>query len=151
MKKDKFTIEIEPGTHKIIIRDSSGVEKELNSCLVSGGCPEGGDVFLFGWGHPRDVAASLAEGLSRSQGYEEREWWLSFIECLGKEMAVRTISSGEKLTLEKINKWTDPDQSRWAGYDSEDVLIDKKKSEDRKKAEEGFDKEAKDKGKETVH
>jgi hypothetical protein len=31
------------------------------------------------------------------------------------------------------------------------VLIDKKKSEDRKKAEEGFDKEAKDKGKETVH
>lgn len=105
---EEFTIKIKKGTHSVIIRDWNGVEKEFNSLIVSAGTPEGGKVFLFGWGHPKDAAIALGDGLALAQN---DDWYGSFIDCHTSDMALRSLPLGKTTTIDKLEKrWTEEDE-----------------------------------------
>jgi hypothetical protein len=116
-RKFTITIEVEGGTHNITVKDDGGNEKKCKSIVLAAGCAEGREIYTFAWGHPKEAAWALGEGLSQAQG---DDWWASFINCHCRDMALRTMPIGEPTTVENIKE-------RWDKEDIEHAVEEAKK------------------------
>jgi len=61
-RKFTITIEVDPETREITVRDDAGNERSLKSMMIFGGDAETGDVYLFGWGASADAAWAFKQG-----------------------------------------------------------------------------------------
>ncbi len=66
-KKFTVTIEVDPGTRKITIRDDAGNEQRLGSAIVFGGDEADGEFYLFGWGASADAAWAFKQGMLHAE------------------------------------------------------------------------------------
>lgn len=66
-RKFTITIEVDPGTRKITVRDDAGNERSLGSVMIFGGDAEAGDFYLFGWGASADAAWAFKQGFVRAE------------------------------------------------------------------------------------
>ncbi len=61
-RKFTITIEVDPETREVTVRDDAGNERSLRSMMIFGGDAEAGDVYLFGWGASADAAWAFKQG-----------------------------------------------------------------------------------------
>lgn len=66
-RKFTITIEVDPGTREITIRDDDGNERTLRSAMLFGGDAEAGEYYLFGWGASADAAWAFKQGFLHAE------------------------------------------------------------------------------------
>jgi len=104
-----ITITVKGGSHRVKIEDSAGNVKEGNGCVISVGDSHTQEVYTFAWGHPKDAAWSLGEGLARAQG---NPWWAGFISCHCRDMYMRSVGVEKTDPQEILERWNEEDQLR---------------------------------------
>lgn len=60
--KFRITVEVDPDTREITIRDDDGNERTIRSVILLGGDAERGAFYLFGWGSSADAAWAYKQG-----------------------------------------------------------------------------------------
>ncbi len=66
-RKFTITVEVDPDTREITVRDDAGNERSLKSLMIFGGDAEAGDLYLFGWGASADAAWAFRQGYIHSE------------------------------------------------------------------------------------
>lgn len=137
----KFKVELEIDDEKGVVkikddRDSSVKEFPGGIYLVAGD-GEAKVYYLLTFGSSADLGWAIAQ--SFNDGWKTpfiqrlfghlTQWINKFMTNVGEGYPLAELGS-------VANRWEEEDQTKWFGMDSEDVLVDKQKSEDRKKAEE---------------
>lgn len=134
MAKHRLVIEVDEESQSIKVTHD-GEEILLESVVIFGGDARSGQVFIKMYGASSDAAWSFGQGFRisrmRDAGKGIRNFFKQAVahcarivdpDCFRNEVGAEEI----------LNRWEDPDQSRWFDQDSEDVLDDKQISEGRK-------------------
>lgn len=105
----------------------------LESLALFGGSAETKEFFMKLFGASADMAWAYGQGFRIAHSPEGGPGLLNFYkQCAAHVCQIIDPNAFQNEALE--NTWEDPDQSRWFGQDSEDVLADKEKSEAKRKA-----------------
>jgi hypothetical protein len=103
-KKFAITIEVDPETREIKVRDDAGNERSLKSMMIFGGNAEAGDLYLFGWGASADAAWAFRQGFLHSEesgdpGYRNfyRQCACHFVEAACPDELRPDVDPGEVL------------------------------------------------------
>jgi hypothetical protein len=134
----KFKVELEIDDEKkcVTIKDSKdSIKKEFSGGVhLVAADGENKVYYLLSVGSSADLGWALAQGFN--DGWKNkfiRQLFGHFTQWINKFM-VNAGDGYELSSLESVaNRWEEEDQSKWATMDSEDVLIDKQKSEAKKK------------------
>jgi len=92
-KKFTITIEVDPETREITVRDDAGNERSLKSMMIFGGDAETGNVYLFGWGASADAAWAFQQGFLHADELGDPGYRNFYRQCACR--IVETISPGE--------------------------------------------------------
>ena len=138
MNKKKLNLAIEVDTENgfICVKTSDGEEIILQSLALFGGDAQANKAFIKMYGASADSAWSFAQGFKISRGEKAGKGIKNFFKqavahichIIDPNQFRREVGGAEM-----VNKWESTDQTKWGGWDSEDVLIDKAKSEAKKK------------------
>lgn len=131
-----LTIEIDEEGRTITVRHG-GQEYMLQSLALFGGDAKNQEVFIKMFGSSADAAWAYAQGYRIAHSDEGGPALNSFYkQCAAHICKIIDPNAfrNEVTAEEAVNKWECPDQTKWGGWDSEDVLADKEKSEAREKA-----------------
>lgn len=134
MGKTVITIEVDQENNTVTIK-SNGKEHIFESIALFAGDAKHKEVFIQMFGASADAAWTYAQGFIMAQE-DKRSSLCSFYKQCACHIAQAIDPMAFKNEVEAdalLNKWECTDQTKWAGWDSEDVLIDKQKSEDKKK------------------
>lgn len=141
MSKHTLTIEIDAEAKTIEVKhEEDGVINTvfLESLALFGGNAKTKEFFMKLFGASSDMAWAYGQGFRIAHSPEGGPGLINFY----KQCAAHLCNAIDPLAFqneigaaEAMNMWEDPDQSRWFGQDSEDVLADKEKSEAKRKAE----------------
>lgn len=134
MAKVNITIEIDDDNKTITIV-ADGKEYVLQSLVLFGGDAKNDKIFIKMFGASADAAWSYAQGFRIAQKQLDTALKSFYKQCAAHIAQIidpdifRNEVSADGIT----NKWESTDQAKWAGWDTEDVLVDKQISEAKKK------------------
>ena len=135
-KKLNLTIEVDRENNFICVKTSEGEEFILQSLALFGGDAQANKAFVQMYGASADAAWSFGQGFKMSRQEGAGKGIKNFFKQVVAHVCrildpnqFRQEVGGEEM----VNKWESTDQSKWGGWDSEDVLIDKAISEAKKK------------------
>lgn len=140
-KKMTITIEVEGGNPQAVIK-CNGEEYVVDGLALFAETADSKSAFTFFWNRPGPAARGVVRGISAAiqQG---NDWAAQFYRAVLKGFCLATgvtvdrtnhLSTEEALERwENPNMWDDANQRNWGYQDSEDVLVDKQKSEDQRK------------------
>jgi hypothetical protein len=132
--KRTIIIEISEDERTIIVTNSDGEMFKLESLALFGGDARKQEFFIQMYGASADAAWSYGQGfrIAMAEGSE-----MTALKNFYKQSAAHCCMAIDPDTFrqeagaeEIINKWTSDDQTKWALWDTEDVLEDKQKHED---------------------
>lgn len=135
MSTHTLTIEIDEQTKQIRVVHN-GESYLLQSLAIFGGDAKNQEVFIKMFGSSADAAWAYAQGYRIAHSAEGGPALNSFYKQCAAHICkiIDPNAFQNEITAEEaVNKWECPDQTKWAGWDTEDVLADKQKSEDKKK------------------
>ncbi len=99
--KFTITIEVDPESGDVTVRDDAGNERSLKSMMIFGGDADAGDLYLFGWGASADAAWAFRQGFIRSEesgdaGYLNfyRQCACHFVDAACPEEVRREVEAG---------------------------------------------------------
>jgi len=130
----KIIIEIDQDT-KIVTIKCDGKEYIFESVALFAGDAVHKEIFIKMFGTSADAAWSYAQGYKMARGKPGTAFNSFYKQCAAHicQIIDPNIFKNEVDAENLLNKWECTDQSKWFGWDSEDVLIDKQKSENKKK------------------
>lgn len=134
MAKIVIIIEIDQ-ENKLVTIKSDGKEYTFESIALFAGDAVHKECFIKMFGASADAAWSYAQGYIMAQenpGTALKSFYKQCAACICQAIDPNVFKN-EVTVDEALNKWECSDQTKWAGWDSEDVLIDKAKSEAKKK------------------
>jgi hypothetical protein len=132
MKKSRLIIDINPEDSTITITDEEGTQVKLESLALFGGDAVNNVVFIKMVGASADAAWAYGQGYKLAHETGGGPALRSFYrQCAAHVCQIIDPDAFKQYALEDeiVNKWECKDQSKWGGWDSEDVLEDKQKSE----------------------
>ena len=135
MSTHTLTIEIDEQTKQIRVVHN-GESYLLQSLAIFGGDAKNQEVFIKMFGASADAAWAYAQGYRIAHSAEGGPALNSFYKQCAAHICkiIDPNAFQNEITAEEaVNKWECPDQTKWAGWDTEDVLADKQKSEEKKK------------------
>lgn len=140
MAKQILIITIDPESKTISLQhgEEGAVAQEvfLQSLALFGGDAKSQEVFIKMFGSSADAAWSYAQGYRIAHSAEGGPALNSFYKQCSAHICkiIDPKAFANEITAEEaVNRWENPDQTKWFGMDSEDVLADKQISEARKK------------------
>jgi len=130
-----LTIEVDEQTQEIrVVHD--GQVYLLESLAIFGGNAQTKELFIKMFGSSADSAWAYGQGykISRTEqgGKALRNFYKQSVAHVCN-IVDPNMFRNEVGAAEILNRWEDPDQSRWFGQDTEDVLEDKQCSEANRK------------------
>ena len=123
-------------TARTLVLTHNGVDYALQSLAIFGGNAGKQELFVQMFGSSSDAAWSYAQAwriaMSRDGGPSLRSF---FKQCAAHICQILDPNAfkRESQADEILNKWESKDQTKWGGWDSEDVLNDKQVSEENRK------------------
>jgi hypothetical protein len=134
MAKIKIIIEVDDGNKTVII-EVDGKEYIFESVALFAGDAKNNKVFIKMFGASADAAWSYAQGFRLAQGQIGTALKSFYKQCAAHiAQIIDPNAFRNEVSVDGItNKWECTDQTKWAGWDTEDVLIDKQISEAKKK------------------
>jgi len=138
--KHTLTIKIDAEAKTIEVKhEEGGVINSvfLESLALFGGDAKNQEVFIKLFGSSADLAWAYAQGYRIAQSSEGGPALKSFYKQCAAHICKLIDPDAFRNTIteeEALNKWECQDQTKWSGWDTEDVLVDKEKSEAKKKA-----------------
>jgi len=134
MAVTKVIIEIDQDT-KIVTIKCDGKEYVFESVALFAGDATHKEIFIKMFGASADAAWSYAQGYIMAQAKPGTAFNSFYKQCAAHIcQAIDPVAFKNEVSAESLlNKWECTDQTKWAGWDTEDVLIDKAKSEAKKK------------------
>ena len=112
--KRKFiiTIEVDPDTQEIVVRDETGREHPVKSITVFGGDAGSGAVYLFGWGASADAAWAYKEGFLYAEECGDASYRSFFKQCACHiAQAVNPEAFRRKVEVEELlERWESEDE-----------------------------------------
>jgi hypothetical protein len=139
--KHTLNIEIDAEAKTIQVKhEEDGIINSvfLESLALFGGNAKNKEFFMKLFGASADMAWAYGQGFRIAHSPEGGPALVNFYKQCAAHIchAVDPLSFQNEIgAAEAMNMWEDPDQSRWFGQDTEDVLIDKEKSEAKRRAE----------------
>jgi hypothetical protein len=109
----------------------------LESLALFGGNAKTQELFIQMYGASADAAWAFAQGFRTAQGPEGGKGLKNFYKQSAAHICMAIDPDGFKNTVAAdaiVNKWESTDQTKWGGWDTEDVLADKQISEARRAA-----------------
>lgn len=135
-KTHKLVIEVDEDSKTISITTETGERFFLESLVVFGGNAVSRELFIRMHGSGADAAWAYGRGfvMAHSEG-GGREMKNFYKQCAAHVChAIDPHAFQQEVGADEVlNKWECQDQSKWALWDTEDVLRDKAKAETRKK------------------
>ena len=130
----KITIEIDE-EHNTITIFTDGKEYIFESVALFAGDAEHKEIFIKMFGASADAAWSYAQGFMLAQKQIGSALSNFYKQCAAHIcQAIDPKAFKNEVSADSmLNKWESTDQTKWAGWDSEDVLIDKQIAENKKK------------------
>lgn len=132
----KYVIEVDDEDRSIKITDNEGKEFILKSVALFGADAETKECYIQMFGASADAAWAYGRGFVISHSPEGGRELKNFYKQCAAHICFAIDPMSFKNTVgaeEVLNKWESQDQTKWALWDTEDVLIDKEKSEKRAK------------------
>jgi hypothetical protein len=130
-----LTVEIDEEGRTITVRHG-GQEYLLQSLALFGGDAKSQEIFIKMFGASADAAWAYAQGYRIAHSEEGGPALKSFYKQCAAHVCKIIDPNAFKNEIEAeelLNKWECADQTKWAGWDTEDVLADKQLNEDKKK------------------
>jgi hypothetical protein len=114
---------------------SGGKEYIFESIALFAGDAQHKEMLIQMFGSSADAAWTYAQGFVMAQQKQGSAMNNFYKQCAAHIcQAIDPVAfKNEVQADELLNKWECQDQCKWAGWDTEDVLVDKQKSEDKKK------------------
>lgn len=130
----KIVLEIDEENKTITVMIDNK-EYTFESIVLFAGDAKNKEVFIQMFGASADAAWSYAQGYIMAQENKGSSLCNFYKQCACHiAQAIDPVAFKNEIEADALlNKWECQDQTKWAGWDTEDVLIDKQKSEDKKK------------------
>jgi hypothetical protein len=80
-RKFIISIEVDPDSKEIVVRDEAGKEHPVKSITVFGGDAGSGILYLFGWGASADAAWAYKEGFLYAEESGDASYRSFFKQC----------------------------------------------------------------------
>lgn len=132
MAKSRLIIDIDRERKTITVTDEDGTQVTLESLVLLGGDAPAEAVLIKMIGASADAAWAYAQGFriahQEGGGVELKSFYK---QCAAH--ICQMIDPDMFRNMADVNKWECEDQSRWGGWDSEDVLEDKQLAEAKKR------------------